>query len=463
MANDVSGSRTRRPTEQRERILAATAELVAKRGYRGTTVELIAQRAGLSNKTFYVHFANREACLLACLDEVAGEARRRICGAGTNTDDLATRVAAGVAAFLDYVVAEPAKARTFLVESMGAGEAALERYERELKHLADCLRPARELAGEDAQLPDILEDSVVGGVAWSVHQRLIAGEMEAIPSLLPRMVKFALSSYVGSERAGLIAATYEVAGSESAVRRRPAPPVERTLQREPGLSVTGRPVRMRPLRSGRAGLPPDLVARDQRERILAALAQTVAEHGYNQTTVARIATAASVSRQTFYQQFDGKEDCFWAAYDAARSRLDSLVLEATLEETDWPDQVAAALRALLAFLAGRPDLARLCFVEAAAVGQENAPGRERDAERLIALLGVGSRHYPGALDPGEGTEEALLGGVVTQITRHIVAGDAERLDSFALELIVFMLTPYLGRTGALEVARRHSAATSPTS
>jgi AcrR family transcriptional regulator len=458
-----AGKRRRTPSEQRQLILAATAELVAKRGYHGTTVELIAERAGISNKTFYGQFANREECLMACLDEIAADAGGRIAVAAAAESDWVEKVPAGIVAFLDYVVVEPARARTFLVESMGAGPAALGRYEKALKHFAQCLRGGRKVAGEDTLLPDILEDSIVGGIVWMVHQRLIAGELDAISPLLPRMVKFALASYLGAERAALIAAAHGAPEPQSVPRPSPRAAADRRDEQEPGLSESGRPVQMRPLRSGRASLPPELVARDQRERLLAALAQTVAAHGYNETTIAQITTTASISRQTFYEHFESKEECFGAAYDAAISRIDSLVLEAALGEEEWPDQVAAALRALLGFLTARPDLARLCFVEVAAVGEGTAPQRQRDAGRFITLLAVGRQHYPGALDPGEGTEEALLGGVMTQVTRRILGGQADRLESYAPELIEFTLAPYLGLEAARQIAARHSEAATPPS
>jgi AcrR family transcriptional regulator len=438
--------------DRRQRILAATAQLVAKRGYRGAGVELIAERAGMSNKTFYGYFRNREDCFLACLDQIAAEGGGRIEAAVDAEAEWSEQVRAGIAAFLDYVVGEPARARTFLVESMGAGTAAMERYEATLKHFAKRLRAGRRQPADGGALPDILEDSIVGGLVWMVHQRLVAGELGDVPGLRPRMVKFALAPYLGEERAMEIAAegaaTAPVAeGSRSAPLL--APPRVAHEAPEGG----ERPVRMRPLRSGRGSIPADIVAQDQRKRILAALVQSVAVHGYSRTTVGRITAVASVSRQTFYQHFDDKDDCFCVAYDAAVARIDALVLEAVATQASWPGQVAAALRTLLGFLAENPDLARLTFVEAAAAGESTARQRDQDSGRFVALLAFGRREFPLANDPGEGTEEALVGAVTTQITRRVIAGEATRLAELAPELIEFTLAPFLGT----EAARRAAA------
>jgi AcrR family transcriptional regulator len=192
--------------DQRGRILAAFAEVVAKRGYQGTTVEHIVKRAGVARVTFYENFENREACLLACFDEALAEVRRRVEVAGAGEPEWPGRVRAAVAAFLDYVVAEPALARTCLIESMAAGPAAMQRYEQALQSFAPLLLQGRTLAPELAALPETLEDSIVGGIVWMVHQRLLRGELDAVPGLLPTMVEFALAPYLGEERAVAVAA-----------------------------------------------------------------------------------------------------------------------------------------------------------------------------------------------------------------------------------------------------------------
>jgi AcrR family transcriptional regulator len=455
--NPGGGGRSRSRSEQRRRILAATAELVAKRGYQGTSVQLIAERAKLSNKTFYTYFSNREECFLACIEEIAVVGGKRIESAIETEPDWVAKVRVGIATFLDFVVAEPARARTFLVESMGAGATALALYEEALTRFAVHLREGRALVRDGAMLPDILEDSLLGGLVWMVHRRLIAGEIDDVPALLPRMVKFVLAPYLGEERATEIAAaSAPTAAPPRSSRSAPAllPP---RVKQAPPQEGPERPVRMRPLRSGRGSIPAEIVTRDQRQRILAALVQTVAEHGYNQTTVAQITAAASVSRQTFYEHFESREGCFCAAYDTAIARIDAVVIEAVMAESSWPEQVAAALGTLLRFLAADPKLARLCFVEAPAVGEATAPQRDQDSERFVALLAAGRQQYAAAHDPGEGTEEALLGGVMTLITRRVLAGEADQLEYLGPELIEFTLAPYLGADDARRVAGDRTA------
>ena len=191
---------------QRDRILAAMAEVVAKRGYPGTTVEHIVKRAGVARATFYENFENREDCLLAGFVAAEAEARRRILGATALVEGWPDKVRVGIAAYLDYVVSDPSLARTCIVEAMTAGPAAMDCYEQALQSFVPLFRYGRRVAPPDRQLPETLEDSIVGGVVWMIHQRLLSGEVEQIPGLLPTMLEFALAPYLGEREAAQIAA-----------------------------------------------------------------------------------------------------------------------------------------------------------------------------------------------------------------------------------------------------------------
>lgn len=212
------------------------------------------------------------------------------------------------------------------------------------------------------------------------------------------------------------------------------------------------PGQLRPLHGGRHSIPADVLAHNQRERLLAALASCVAQHGYNATTIAQITSAASVSRRTFYEHFAGKEECFLAAYEALDSYVGTLIDEAVEAESEWPDQVAAAFVALIGFLASRPNFARVYLVEAAVVGGGMADAREKTAERFVALLEPGREHRK--VDPG--IEEGLVGGIVTLLGRRVLGGEAAELDRFAPGVIEFALAPYLGADEAREAIARHT-------
>jgi AcrR family transcriptional regulator len=192
--------------DPRERILVAMAEVVAKRGYHGATIEHIVKRAGVSRATFYEHFENREDCLLAGFSDAAVELRGRMEAAAAEAADWPDQVRAALTAFLDYAVANPALARTCIVESVTAGPVAMERYELALRAFVPPFRRGREVEEATGELPDELEDLIIGGLVWMVHQRLLRNEIEEIPGLLPMMLEFALVPYMGEKRAAALAA-----------------------------------------------------------------------------------------------------------------------------------------------------------------------------------------------------------------------------------------------------------------
>jgi AcrR family transcriptional regulator len=192
---------------QRERILVAFYELVAKRGYRATTIELIVKRAGVSRVTFYENFENREDCLRAVFEICANEIAERITTAGGGRQlPWPEQAAVGIAAVLDYVAEQPALARTCFVEAMTAGPAAVTHYEQVLRGFARYFEVGRKFAEPGISFPENLEDTIVGGIVWMVHQRLLHGEADRIPELLPTMVEFALAPYLGERDAAEIAA-----------------------------------------------------------------------------------------------------------------------------------------------------------------------------------------------------------------------------------------------------------------
>jgi AcrR family transcriptional regulator len=176
---------------------------------------------------------------------------------------------------------------------------------------------------------------------------------------------------------------------------------------------------VRRLPPGSHGIPADVVARNQRERLVAAMAEECAEAGYAEATVAAVAKRAGVSSLTFYRQFEGKRECMLAAHGLLSERL----LEATGGDADEGDDPAAkaraALRALLAVFAADPPSARLLTIEILAAGPEGVARHDAMVAAVAERLGCGWVPAAGLL--------ALAGKLA-------VAGEAERLPSLEDEL-----------------------------
>jgi AcrR family transcriptional regulator len=187
---------------QRERMLLATAELVAERGYQKTTIELIAKTARVALSTFYEQFSSKEECFLAAFDETMDAAAEVFAELLDEEQDWADQVAAGLEIALEMVAKEPARAKLCIVEAQAAGGEALKRYQGMLERLAPKLREGRVHNPRASRLPDGLEVAIVGGLVWLVHQRLLTDRVHEIKGLLPEMLQVTLTPYVGEVQAG---------------------------------------------------------------------------------------------------------------------------------------------------------------------------------------------------------------------------------------------------------------------
>ncbi len=184
---------------KRRRIMDAIAELTAEQGYDATKIGDIVGRAGVARKTLYDNFEGKEEVFLAAFDAAVDEAMRRI------EEDCAKveggweeRVQAGLASFLRYVAEEPALARMCMIEALSATPAATERYEDALQRFVDL---TKENVPHDDQLPETIEETLVGGVAWIVYQQIRRNETEKAEDLLPELSEFMLAPFQGAAKA----------------------------------------------------------------------------------------------------------------------------------------------------------------------------------------------------------------------------------------------------------------------
>jgi AcrR family transcriptional regulator len=192
---------------QRTRIIQALAEEVVDKGYRDVTVASIVKRAGVARNTFYDSFSNKEECFLAATDLAGEEAMRRISEeVKAAFPGWPERVRAGLQAFLAFVASESALARVFVVESLSAGPAAAERYERTVRAVVPFFRVGRRSIDHGESLPETLEETIVGGIFWVVYQRIVTGRPDQLEDLLEEIVEFALTPYLGVVAARQVAA-----------------------------------------------------------------------------------------------------------------------------------------------------------------------------------------------------------------------------------------------------------------
>jgi AcrR family transcriptional regulator len=208
------------------------------------------------------------------------------------------------------------------------------------------------------------------------------------------------------------------------------------------------------LPKGRHGLSREFIQRNHRQRLAAALAEAVADQGFAALSIAEIVKRAAVSRRVFYDHFDTVDAAFLAAHrsvvDQFTARLES---EIEAHPGDWGEGMSAGLASVLRYFAADPNLARLALVESLAAGRSVVPGDESALNALTHFYTLGRDAGPGTAALPEGSDEAIAGGVLSLISRRLIAGEGEQLFELLPDVIEFSLAPYVGTRTAARLSR----------
>jgi len=193
----------------------------------------------------------------------------------------------------------------------------------------------------------------------------------------------------------------------------------------------------------------------QRERIIATMARLAYERGVAGVTVAQVVARAGVSRRTFYELFDDRDDCFRAAFEQGVERAARQVAPAYRAARGWRERMHAGLGALLAFLEEEPDLGALCVVVALGASPVLLERRAEIMTVLVDAVDGGRREAQASARPTRLTAEGVVGAVLAVLSARLAAGEPTAEMMGALMGIVVL--PYHG----LAAAARESAAPPP--
>ena len=200
----------------------------------------------------------------------------------------------------------------------------------------------------------------------------------------------------------------------------------------------------------------------QRARVLSAMVEVAAAEGYIGAAVAPVVERAGVSRRTFYELFEGREDCFLAAFEWGVSQARQVVIEAYGTQRSWRERIRHALAALLGLLDAEPELARVCVIEALGAGRLVLERRAEVLEELIDALGATAPQARGSSEKPLLTGEGIVGGAFSVIHGRLLeqggaAGSGETprsLISLHGQLMALIALPYLGARAAGEELTR---------
>ncbi len=213
---------------QRSRVLGAAAGVIDEVGYEQSTVQRIAARARVSRRTFYELFENRDACLVALLDEAVGRVERELEAASLRSLAWRERVRGGLWVILSFLDSEPALARICVVQALHGGPVAMERRERILARLAAVLDEGRGEGVRGKECTLVTAEGLVGGAFGVIYARLRSEDSRPLTGLLDELVGMIALQYLGTR-----AARRE--------QQRPAPPALRPAPSSEGQGAREEP------------------------------------------------------------------------------------------------------------------------------------------------------------------------------------------------------------------------------
>jgi AcrR family transcriptional regulator len=397
---------------------------VSERGYAATTVAHLVEISGVSSRTFYDLFPDKQACFLATLEAIieaavafaarsVSEEVGQSTSAGANlpagpgsTSNWEKRARKGFDSFAEMVALQPAAARLVLVEAYAAGPEVLAPLEQAVAGFEWLTRQTLEESSERAGMPAEMISAYIGAQQEIARTRLRLGREGELPELMDGLWELIMSY-------------------------RPPP--------QP-LRLAGRPPKPQ---------PETIDAHDHAERALRAFAAVVADQGYAATTVDAVLKRAQMSATTFYSHFNGKEDAMLAAIDSAGAQMVAAIMPAFRRAPDWPHGVRAGFGTLCNFLASRPALAHLVTIDVYAAGPAAVERRVETLRPLEALVSQGYKRSP---ETPKIAGEVITGGVYTLAYRRLRDSGAKSLPGLAPLCTYIALSPFIGPEEACRVA-----------
>jgi len=425
--------------DQRERLFAAMVQAVNERGFLATTISDLTAGAGVSRRSFYEHFANKEDCLLATYDAIVERLTRRLSDAVASAGEgWREQLEAFIRALFEGVVERPDAARLVCVEMAAAGPVGIERWAQGAALLERFIGAVFERDPGPGTVPEPIARAIVGALRKILYSRVRTNRSR-------RALKGSLMKVV-PDLMDWIAAYYPApAGLSPRPRSRRLRPLP--TGRAPG-TLTLPPRRgARGLPSGEHNLPRGFVVYNQRERIFDAIANLTAAGGYPALGIEEIAAEAAVSLATFYEHFANKEEAFLATYEVGHARAVAAATRALDFKLTLAENVSRGAAALLEFLAAEPSYAHLACVDVV-IAHPHVAGRLDEANSsYAALLDLGREQTALAL-PAPIVGEAIVGGVFELLHDQILQGRTRRLPELTDHVAYIALAPFIGGEAA---------------
>ncbi len=419
---------------QRERLVDAMIELAAQAGYQSVSIAQLSARAGVSSATFYEQFSDKEDCLLAAYQTAAelllAEAAP-VVASGGDWSQAALHTLSRLALALQ---ANPDAGHLLFVEALSGGNRIRETRRVVLGAFEQRVQEFLDSTPDGMYTLDLPAVAAIGALRTILARHLRAHSEHELPSLAEDGVEWVRSYAVP-------AASEHWSTSARAL-----------LPASPGRENGARAAARRPTRlpRGRHGLPPRVIARSQRTRILYGTAEVMLAKGYAAATVADIVAAAGVSRDVFYEHFADKQHAFLEAQQHPTQHILDTCAAAYFSANEWPERLWRMYGVLIQMIRENPAVAHLRLIECYAAGPEAIRRAEGITRSFAIFLEEGYSYRPEARDLPRICSQAIAGGVFEVIQRHVGRGELDELARRLPQLTYIAVAPFMGPEAAIE-------------
>jgi AcrR family transcriptional regulator len=399
---------------QRTRMHGAMVEAVAINGYERTSVKQVVGLAGVSRRSFYEQFANKQECFLATYDLIATRGADRVSAAYRGArGDGEQRMQAAFGELGQAISDNWNSANLAILEAPKAGAPALLRLRRASATFEQMLSGCFEHSSEPSPLPAPVIRGIAGGLHAALSNCLREGTAQSAPAVTEEMFRWTL--------------LFQTPGAKQLA--------ERLSERARAALVQGRKAPSTTAReSSRAG------RRDERKQLLEHALRLAVVEDYHELSAPQIADAAGVPIDAFFELFEGKQECFLAALDMLGERLMALTAYPALRSDDWPAAVRRTIGEMMRYLAERPIYAQTIAGGSFAAGPEAIERNVRLAHAIASRLTEGA--------PQQARSKLVVQGVAGALSHtvrcQVAAGQIQLLSVLSDYLTYIVLAPLLG-------------------
>lgn len=183
---------SRRRLSQRQRIVRAAGRVVFERGYEGLSIPAISAAAGVSNQTFYEHFASKRDAFLAAFDELVGETLETVASTFAAAGDRPEAVGIGLRSLLEHIAANEVVGKVAVLELPVAGAQALDRGDAVIDSFTAFLAPGTVPSQFTHTVPEVVREAIGGGIFGVIQHEIVSGRLAELPDLAPELTRLAL-------------------------------------------------------------------------------------------------------------------------------------------------------------------------------------------------------------------------------------------------------------------------------